>query len=65
MLIRQIEAYMRRTRVSPSRFGREALGDPNFVTNLREGREPRPATVERVMAFIRTQDDAAARQPMP
>jgi hypothetical protein len=60
MLIRHIEGHMRRAKMSPSRFGREALSDPNFVTSLREGREPRRATVERVMAYIQAQDEAAA-----
>ncbi len=52
MLLTQIEAYMRRTRTPPTRFGRDCLGDPNFVLNLRDGREPRPVTERRVRAFI-------------
>ena len=52
MLLAQIEAYMRQTRTPPTRFGRECLGDPNFVLNLRDGREPRPMTERRVRAFI-------------
>jgi len=51
-LVAAIEAYMRRTKMSPSRFGRSAVGDPNFVTALRDGRCPRAATVRRVLAFI-------------
>ena len=56
MLIEHIEAYLRRTKTTPTRFGREALGDPNFVFNLLEGREPRKKTVRRVLAFIETRD---------
>lgn len=56
MLIERIEAYMRRNKTSPSRFGREAVGDPNFVTNLRDGRQPRRRTVKRVIAFIEAAD---------
>ena len=37
-----------------ARFGREAMGDPRFVFDLRNGREPRPRTVERVRAFLET-----------
>jgi hypothetical protein len=28
------------------------VGDPRFVLDLRNGREPRPATVRRVSAFL-------------
>lgn len=52
MLLDEIEAHLRRTRMPMSRFGREAVGDPNFVTNLRDGREPRARTVRRVRAYL-------------
>ncbi|HEY0312252.1 MAG TPA: hypothetical protein VGC56_07120 [Allosphingosinicella sp.] len=52
MLIEIIERHMRAKRMAPSRFGTEAVGDPQFVFQLREGREPRNATVERVIAYI-------------
>jgi hypothetical protein len=55
MLIQRIEAYLRRTRMAPTRFGREAMGDPNFVGSLLVGRKPRPRTVDRVVAFIEAQ----------
>ena len=38
--------------MTPTRFGRESLGDPCFVFDLREGREPRAGTAGRVMQFI-------------
>ena len=37
---------------APTRFGREVVGDPRFVFDLRKGREPRPLTVARVRAFL-------------
>ena len=51
-LLRRIETYLRRSATPPTRFGRDALGDPRFVFDLREGREPRAATVERVTAWL-------------
>lgn len=51
-LLELIEAHMRRTKMSPTRFGRNAVGDPNFVTSLRLGRAPRKRTVRRVVAYI-------------
>lgn len=51
-LLLTVERHLRRQAVSPSRFGREVAGDPRFVFDLRRGREPRPATHARVLAFI-------------
>lgn len=56
MLLQRIESYLRVTRTPPARFGRDALGDSRFVFDLRDGREPRVATVTRVLAFMETQD---------
>lgn len=51
-LLLTVERHLRRAAVPPSRFGREVAGDPRFVFDLRRGREPRPATRDRVLAFI-------------
>ncbi len=51
-LLRQIEAYLRATGIAPARFGREAMGDPRFVFDLRKGRTPRPETEARIGAWI-------------
>lgn len=52
MLLSRIERYLKATRTPPTRFGREALGDPCFVFDLRDGREPRLTTVRRVNAYL-------------
>ena len=49
---RRIELYLRRTRTAPTRFGRDAVGDPRFVLDLRNGRELREKTHARVMAWL-------------
>lgn len=51
-LLREIEKFLRRSETPPTRFGREALGDPRFVFDLRRGREPRPDTIRRVRNFL-------------
>lgn len=51
-LLQRIEQHLRTRRVPPARFGRDALGDPCFVFDLRDGREPRPRTVTRVHAYL-------------
>ena len=40
--------------MAPTRFGRNVVGDPRFVFDLRRGRDPRPQTVERVLAYLET-----------
>lgn len=61
MLLRRIEQFIKERRMSPARFGREALGDPNFVFDLRDGREPRERTTARVCAYL----DRAEKETRP
>lgn len=51
-LLRRVERYLKRSATTPTRFGRDAIGDPCFVKDLRRGREPRPQTAARVTAFL-------------
>ena len=53
-LLREVEKYLRQNDTPPTRFGREVMGDPRFVFDLRNGRDPRPNTVARVRAFLET-----------
>jgi hypothetical protein len=57
MILDRIDRYLRSSKSSPSRLGREAVGDPNFVMNLRDGRQPRQATLDRVLAFIERKEE--------
>ena len=54
MLLLKVERFLKASRMPESRFGRDALGDPCFVSDLKNGREPRSATVDRVLAYIAT-----------
>jgi hypothetical protein len=51
-LLARIEAHIRNTGISPSRLGREALGDPRFVHDVRRGRVPGPQTCRRVALYL-------------
>ena len=51
-LIWRVEHFLKASEMPASRFGREALGDPCFVADLRNGREPRAATAARVRAYL-------------
>ena len=52
MLLQRIEMHLKNRRMPPTRFGREALGDPKLVFDLREGRELRSATLRRVVDYL-------------
>lgn len=51
-LLYAIETCLRRTKLPPSRFGRDAVKDPRLVHDLRRGRSPGPAVERRVRAHI-------------
>jgi hypothetical protein len=53
-LLRDVEKFLKNSNTPAAKFGREAMGDPRFVFDLRKGREPRPRTVERIRAFLET-----------
>jgi hypothetical protein len=57
MLLREIEKYLGSTGMAPTRFGKESVGDPCFVFELRNGREPRGTTARRVLRFIKAQGE--------
>ena len=51
-LLREVEKFLRQNDTAPTRFGREVVGDPMFVFDLRKGRDPRPQTIARVRAYL-------------
>ena len=53
-LLREVENFLRSSNIPAARFGREVMGDPRFVFDLRNGREPRPSTVARIRQFLET-----------
>jgi hypothetical protein len=61
-LKRRIDHYLQASGMAATRFGREALGDPAFVHDLGNGREPRQRTIDRVVEFL---ERAEARLKAP
>ena len=51
-LLERIENHLRDNDISPTTFGREAVGNPRFVLDLRNGRNPRRKTVMRLEAYL-------------
>jgi hypothetical protein len=49
----EVEKFLTETRLSASRFGKLAVGDPMFVRDMRlTGRKLRPETVDALKAFM-------------
>ena len=58
----KVEACLKASRMKATDFGREAVGDPSFITHLRRGRSPSLATADKVVTFItRLEEDNANR----
>lgn len=55
-LLDRIELHLKETRMTATRFGRRAVGDPRFVLDLRMGRRPRRRTLERVELYLKGQE---------
>ena len=51
-LLRRVERFLRASGLRPTRFGREAVRDPRFVFDLRQGRSPGRAIQRRVEAYL-------------
>ena len=56
---RTLEEFLERSGFKPTEFGRQAVGDPSLVLNLRRGRSPSLATADRILTFIRESEAMA------
>jgi hypothetical protein len=52
----EIEAFLERHDMKPAVFGQQALHDPKFVFDLRQGRSPSIKTIEKVRAWMAEQE---------
>jgi len=51
----EVEQFIADRKTNPTAFGKAAVGDPRFVFQLREGREPRLGTVAKVKEYMAAQ----------
>ena len=58
-LMRRIQLFLKRADMAPTRFGREAAGDPRLISDLRNGRELRETTAARIHAWLDAQEHSA------
>jgi 2,4-dienoyl-CoA reductase-like NADH-dependent reductase (Old Yellow Enzyme family) len=57
----QVEAFLLEHSISPVTFGREAMKDPHFVRDLRNGRRLWPETETKVRRYMAEYVPAADR----
>lgn len=63
-VVAKIDAFLIRHDMAPSRFGRDALGEAQFVSEVRAGRQPNLPTLRKVSDFMRDLDEALAESLM-
>ncbi len=67
--LREVEDFLKASGMTATNFGREAVGDGNFVGDLRDGRAPSLRLVDKVRGYIARQtrklerEAAGQRQP--
>jgi len=59
-----VETFISARGWTPTRFGRTVAGDPLFVFDLREGREPRSDTRTRILKAMQEFGDGTALPPL-
>jgi 2,4-dienoyl-CoA reductase-like NADH-dependent reductase (Old Yellow Enzyme family) len=57
---KRVEQFMQDHGLSATTFGRDYASDPNFVADLRSGREPREATKRKVLDAMKARARADA-----
>lgn len=53
-IVAEIDAFLARTGMAPSRFGHEAIGDKALVMRLKRGRQLRTDTIEALRLYMHT-----------
>lgn len=51
-ILSEIQAFCERQSITPARFGELAMNDRGFVTRLRNGRDLKLSTAERLRRFM-------------
>lgn len=57
-LLAEIEAFLRKTGISKTRFGAESVGNDRIVEQLRAGTNPRTDTVDAMREYMREHREA-------
>ena len=60
-LTAEIDAFLAKTDMYPTHFGRQAVNDGNFILRLRKGRVPTLRNIDRVRDFIHRKTKAVRK----
>ncbi|MFM8745596.1 MAG: sulfate adenylyltransferase subunit CysD [Aestuariivirga sp.] len=63
--LEEVEAFLASAGLEPTALGKQALGDPNFVFDLRKGRSPSTRTIAKLRNWIAGRLAPAPRQAAP
>lgn len=55
-LLATIDAFLKRHDMAPTRFGRDATGEPQLIDSIRKGRSPSLNTLQRIADFMAEKD---------
>ena len=55
----RVSAFLGRSDLSSTAFGKKAVGDPNLMRQIGRGRSPSLRTADRILAFIAEHDEAS------
>lgn len=47
-----VEDFLKETKIPPTLFGISILGDPRFVFDLRNGRDCRQSTIDKILSWM-------------
>lgn len=56
----KVESFIAEQAMTPTQFGKQFAGDPLFVFQLRDGREPRTQTRKRILSAMEAAPNEAA-----
>ena len=60
----EVEAYLAISALDPTALGKNALGDPSFVFDLRKGRSASTRTIDKIRSWIAAQGTLKMPKPM-
>tara|TARA_R100001086_G_scaffold247542_1_gene182051 strand:- start:90 stop:293 length:204 start_codon:yes stop_codon:yes gene_type:complete len=58
-----VESYLGKSGISATSFGREVMQDPNFVFDLRKGRDCRGSVITKVIDHIKSNPPENTAEP--
>ena len=65
ILLQEIDAFLGRTGMTPTRFGQEVMNNSSFVRQLRRGGSVTLRTVDKVRSYMAASEQAERKRKRP